>query len=98
MKEYIRGASAILACESKLTTTNALQTPTTSKTVTLWDSEGTQVLNAQAMTEDSTGKLSYSYSVASDAPLGEWIGYFKAVSGSNTTIKWFKFRVLEVVL
>ena len=94
MMKYKQGEYAILACECRLWTTNALTTPSTTYTVDLYDSTGTQKLTTQSLTEDSTGKLSYNYAVPSDAALGEWYGTFIMTSGSVVTMEDFRFRVV----
>jgi len=94
MIEYKQGESAVLACECRLWTTNALTTPSTTYTVDLWDAEGTQQLTAQSLTEDSTGKLSHNYAIGSTAALGVWYGTFNMTSGSVVTKADFELRVV----
>jgi len=94
MIEYKQGETAVLACECRLWTTNALTTPSTSYTVDLWDAEGTQKLTTQAMAEDSTGKLSYNNAIAADAAVGVWHGTFTMTSGSVVTKADFEIRVV----
>jgi len=95
MIQYMQGETAVLAFESRLWTTNALTTPTTSYTVDLWDSEDTQKLTTQAMTEDSTGKISHNYAVGATGALGTWYGTFNLTSGSVVTMEPFEFEVVK---
>ena len=94
MKQYYQGQTAVLGLECRLTTTNALATPSTSYSVYVWDSQAASKADNQTLTVDSTGKMHYALSVASDANPGEWEGYFKVVSGSYTDYLKFQFEVL----
>jgi hypothetical protein len=95
MKQYQRGETAILACETRLTTTNVLTSPSTSYVIDVTDSEGTAKATAQAMTAGSAGKLSYSLAIASDAALGIWKGTWTMTSGAIVTKANFEFEVLD---
>ena len=97
IKKFRRGGHIVLGVECRRSDTNDLETPSTSYTVDLWDCEGTQVLTGQALTEDSTGKLSYNYAVSDNAPVGIWEGTFWMNSGGVKTPLDFKLEIVAKV-
>lgn len=77
---YYQGETITLKATVK-DTDRALANPTTSITVTVKDPAGTTKVDAQAMTNDSTGKYHYDYAIPSDATAGEWDVEVTASSG-----------------
>lgn len=88
---FYRGAGIDLWVDCKNARTNALADPSTSKTVTLTDPEGTAILTAEALTKDSTGVYYHSYATTSASPTGRWVGYFTMTSGTRISIEKFTF-------
>lgn len=77
---YYQGETITLKATVK-DTDRALTNPTTSITITVKDSDGTTKVDAQAMTNDSTGKYHYDYAIPADATTGVWNVEVTASSG-----------------
>jgi uncharacterized protein YfaS (alpha-2-macroglobulin family) len=88
---YYQGETITLNATVK-TTARALVNPTTSITITVKDPDGTTKVDAQAMSNDSTGKYHYDYAIPSDATVGEWDVEVIASSG-NPSIERYTFIV-----
>ena len=64
--------------------------------ITIIDSESTKKVDAQAMTNDVTGKYYYDHLIPTDAALGTWTTEIKAVKGF-TAIEQDQFTVVEAI-
>ena len=89
---FTRGET-VVCCLSVETDAGVATTPDTSYKVTVEDPAGTEVVDAQAMTEDATGELSYDYKPAADAVLGTYKVEYTLVHGVRTIIKQDTFVV-----
>lgn len=89
--KYYQGETITIEATVK-TTERALVNPTTSITITIKDPTGTTMVDAQAMTNDSTGKYHYDYAIPADATTGEWNTEVTASSG-KPSIEQHKFTV-----
>lgn len=75
-----------------------LASPTTSMQVIIQDPTGAVAQAATNMTEDETGKYSYSgYAIPADAKIGIWTWEVRATSGSNVSIGAGAFEVIEQI-
>ena len=73
-----------------------LVNPTTSITISIWDSANSLKINVFAMTQDDglTGKYHYYYTTPATGPTGEWRVTYTATSGSYVTKKRDRFAVI----
>ena len=88
IKTHQRGETVVLS-ESIRDSAGALHSPSVSITVTVTSPTGEVVVNALAMTEDSTGLYHYDYALAADAAYGTYNVLCTMVDGSpaRTTLK-----------
>lgn len=77
---YYQGETITLKAIVK-DTDRALANPTTSITITVKDPDSATKVDAQAMSNDSTGKYHYDYAIPSDATTGVWRVEVTASSG-----------------
>ena len=79
-------------------TDGALTSPTTSTQCIIWDSTKTVKQALTAMTEDATGKYSYSgYAIPADAELGIWEWEARGTSSSSVVTYHGAFEVKEQI-
>ena len=76
-------------------TTNTLVNPDTI-VITIIDSESTKKVDAQAMTNEATGKYYYDHLIPTDAVIGTWTTEIKAVK-IVTAIEQDQFTVIEAI-
>lgn len=69
----------------------------TTLTVTINQPDGTEVLAATVMTNDSTGVYSYNYTLEDDADIGVWTVKIIATSGTEYTIQNDLFKVTTAI-
>ena len=92
-----QGESIILTASFK-NDAGALFDPTVSKTIRIADPSGTLTITDGAMVTDASvvGKWKYTYTLAADAPTGEWTYECKGVTaGPLTGMGDFRFYVAE---
>ena len=65
--------------------------------ITIIDSESIKKVDAQAMSNEATGKYYYDHLIPTDAAIGKWITEIKAVKGF-TAIEKDEFTVLEAIV
>jgi len=68
-------------------------TPGTHIKITIVDSAGTKKVDAQAMTEEATGKYYYRHDIPSDAENGHWYGWVEGSGTPGEARDYFQFEV-----
>ena len=76
-----------VVCSITVTTTSsgALTNPATSMNITITDPSGVKVVDAQAMTNNSTGKYSYDYTSLGTAISGKYVVVYTATDGTRVS-------------
>ncbi len=87
MRKFNRGETAAIWAYIKDTDGN-YASPANGVTITLTDPDGTDQVDAQAMTESDTGKYVYYYNIASDDTLGWWKAAITTQDGTGASAKY----------
>ena len=95
MKKFLQGETVTI--EDEFTVSGTLTTPDTSYTIEIDDPFKNNVVNAQAMTEVSTGLLRYNYTTAAAAATGVYKADCIYVHGGVTTKARHYFEVAEQI-
>jgi hypothetical protein len=91
MANFQRGETVIIRSEVRLT--SILTDPSEGVVVDLTNPVGTAVIEAQAMTNLSTGIYEQDFPTDEDSILGWYQGRFTSVDGTRVTIEDFGFEL-----
>lgn len=91
--EFTQGETVLFDLAVTKTSDGLAASPATSMKITVIAPGGTQVVDAQDMTEDATGDFSYAYTLAAAAVVGTYLVEYAAVNGTKTSIEYDQFKV-----
>lgn len=94
MEKRSRGGSICVRSEFK-NSSGAFDDPSVSLKVSFWNQLGTVVVDEQAMSNDSTGKDHYLYSIPADAVTGIYdVRVTADDAGIDDSVAWLQFEVI----
>ena len=82
--QEVLGSTVDLILKVRDRDTGALTNLDATPTITIDDSEGTEVVSAAATTAESTGVYSYKYTSGTTDPVGTYKAVFSGADGGNT--------------